>query len=72
MTLCPNENRCPPGCECPKCGESNTDHLLIDLDDDDFIDCETCGQRYKIELIAVGEGFRATPVDPEEKEDDQT
>jgi transcription elongation factor Elf1 len=62
MTECEDENRCPTGCECPTCGEHNMDKLAIDLDDEDFIDCETCGQRYRVELIAVGQGFRAEPV----------
>ena len=60
---CIEASRCPPGCECPTCGESDMDNLTIDLDDEDCIDCETCGQRYRIELIGVGQGFRATPVE---------
>ena len=62
MTEGHDEKRCPPGCECPTCGEHDIDNLLIDLDDEDFIDCQTCGQRYRIELIAVGQGFRAEAV----------
>ena len=65
-----DEERCPRGAECPRCGESRIDFLEIDLDADEDgneIICATCGQRYKIELIAVGEGFRATPVEPGEE-----
>lgn len=37
----------PSGCECPKCGENNVDHLLIN-EDDDTVKCLTCGRTYSL------------------------
>ena len=58
-----DDQRCPRGCECPRCGEHKMDQLAIDLEDDDYIDCQSCGQRYRVEVIGIGQGFRAIPVE---------
>jgi hypothetical protein len=58
-----DDQRCPQGCECPRCGEHKMDQLAIDLEDDDYIDCQSCGQRYRVEVIGIGQGFRAIPVE---------
>ena len=56
-----DDDRCPPGCECPRCGESNIDHLLIDLDDDDWVWIESPWGRVKAQLKLM-EGVNETTV----------
>ncbi len=42
----PEEERCPPGSECPQCGESRTDYLRWD-EEGVQVTCDTCGHSYK-------------------------
>lgn len=45
---CEVGNHVPSGFECPKCGESNVDYLLINEDDEEAVTCLTCGHIYSL------------------------
>lgn len=40
------EDLVPEGCECPHCGETRIDYLV--LDEEDWVVCETCCTEYPI------------------------
>jgi hypothetical protein len=46
MALSELEERVPDCWACPNCNEDRIDWLLIE--DDDVVDCATCGQGYEI------------------------
>ena len=49
-------NHVLPADGCPRCGETDVDHLLIDPETEEHVDCASCGHRYELRYGAPPEG----------------